>query len=447
MSLAIADTHEFQLDNGIKIIVREDHRAPIVVSQIWYKVGSSYEHAGITGVSHALEHMMFKGSKNYPNSEFSRIIADNGGRENAFTGMDYTAYFQTMENSRMAVSFQLESDRMQYLLLPEDEFIKEIEVVKEERRWRTEDNPKAFTYEVAMSTAYQTSPYRNPVIGWMDDLNNLRIEDLRDWYVKWYYPSNATLVVVGDVEPQTVYSLAKKYFGTLPAGEAFRPVVLQETKQYGIKRVKVKRPAEVPYLIMAYKVPALKSAFDRPQDVPMWQPYALEMLSALMSNGNVSRLASRLIRGKEIAANASSSYRLATRLDNVFIFTATPTREYSTEQLEQALRKEIEDMKNNLVDESELDRIKTKVIAADIYGKDSIFYQALIIGTLETVGLSWRQADEYVERIKQVTPEQVQAVAKKYLVDDRLTVVTLDPQPIKQVTNTTPLPTERIHAY
>ena len=218
-ALAAGAVHEYQLDNGLKLIVKEDHRAPVMVSQVWYKVGSSYEHDGITGVSHVLEHMMFKGTSAHPAGEFSRIIAENGGSENAFTSRDYTAYFQTMEKSRLPVSFELEADRMRNLVIPEQEFLKEVQVVMEERRMRTEDNPQSLTYEQFNATAYVNSPYRIPVIGWMDDLESMHVEDLKSWYRKWYAPNNATVVVVGDVDPDQVYALAKKYFGPLKPSE------------------------------------------------------------------------------------------------------------------------------------------------------------------------------------------------------------------------------------
>ncbi|MBL4762510.1 MAG: insulinase family protein [Gammaproteobacteria bacterium] len=195
----------------MKIIVREDHRAPVVVSQVWYKVGASYEHDGITGVSHVLEHMMFKGTDNLKPGEFSEIISANGGRENAFTGRDYTAYFQRIASDRLEICLKLEADRMRNLVLTEAEFAKEIEVVKEERRMRTEDNPNALTYERFIAAAFLNNPYRNPVIGWMQDLDSLTVEDARQWYKRWYTPNNATLVVVGDVKAQDVFKLAKKY--------------------------------------------------------------------------------------------------------------------------------------------------------------------------------------------------------------------------------------------
>lgn len=428
--VAVANVHEYELDNGLKILVKEDHRAPVVVSQVWYKVGSSYEHEGITGISHALEHMMFKGTEKYAAGEFSRIISENGGRENAFTGTDYTAYFQTLESSRLPISMELEADRMRYLIVNKDEFIKEIEVVKEERRWRTEDKPKSFTYEVAMSTAFQTGPYRHPIVGWMSDLDNMTVEDLNEWYQQWYAPNNATLVVSGDVKAEEVYQLAKKHFGPLPAGKPVKISQRPEVEQKGIKRITVKRPAELPYLLMAYKVPVLKTAIEQPSGVPEWEPYALEVLAGVLGGSSSSRFASNLVRGKEIAASVGAGYNFSARLDHLFTISGTPSSKYTAAQLELAVQEEIELIKNSLISESELARIKAQVVSNDVYERDSVFYQAMIIGMFETVGLSWKEAEKYVESIKAITAEQVQAVAKKYLQEDQLTVAVLDPQPL-----------------
>jgi predicted Zn-dependent peptidase len=176
------NTYEKVLENGLKVIVREDHRSPVVVAQVWYRVGGSYEPEGLTGISHVLEHMLFKGTKKYGPKEASRIIAENGGRENAFTNRDYTAYFQQWEKTRLPLSFDIESDRMRNLVLSEEEFVKEVEVVKEERRMRTEDKPESFLYEAFQKAAYDINPYRNPVIGWREDLDSMKVEDLDAWY-------------------------------------------------------------------------------------------------------------------------------------------------------------------------------------------------------------------------------------------------------------------------
>ena len=422
-SPAAGTVHEYELDNGLKLIVKEDHRAPIMVSQVWYKVGSSYEHDGITGVSHVLEHMMFKGTSAHPAGEFSRIIAENGGSENAFTSRDYTAYFQTLEKSRLPVSFELEADRMRNLVIPEQEFLKEVQVVMEERRMRTEDNPQSLTYEQFNASAYVSSPYRIPVIGWMDDLESMHVEDLKSWYRKWYAPNNATVVVVGDVDPDQVHALAKKYFGPLKPSDIEPAKPRREIEQRGSKRIEVKAPAELPYLIMGYKVPVVLTAGSE----ELWEPYALDVLAGVLDGGTAARLASELVRGQSVAASAGAAYDSYDRLQGLFLLSGTPANGHTTEQLEQALRAQIERLHQEPVGSDELARVKAQIRASRVYEQDSIFYQAMQIGMLETVGLHWSEMERYHERIAAVTPRQVQAVARKYFTDERLTVAKLVP--------------------
>ena len=419
-------THEFKLDNGLKIIVKEDHRAPVVVSQVWYKAGSSYEQNGTTGVAHVLEHMMFKGTQKYGPNEFSKIIAENGGRENAFTGQDYTAYFQQLEKSRLPISFEMEADRMANLNMSAEEFGKEIKVVMEERRMRTDDKPQSKTFEIFAATAFVNSPYHHPIIGWMDDLQNMTAQDAQKWYSDWYAVNNATLVVVGDVDPQEVLALAKQHFGKLQPKEIPKIKPQKEIPQNGVRRVIVKEPAQLPYLLMGFKVPVIKTAEQE------WEPYALEMLAHVLDGGNSSRFSKELIRGKAIAAGLGTSYDLFSRLDDLFLFSGTPSKDYTTDDLEKAIREQVNRLKNELVTSQELERIKNQIVASKVYEQDSVFYQAMKLGTLETVGLNWRIADQFVDRIRAVSPEQIQQVARKYLVDDRLTVAVLDPQPLKQ---------------
>ncbi|WP_455197976.1 M16 family metallopeptidase, partial [Kaarinaea lacus] len=284
--------HEYRLANGLKILVKEDHRAPVVVSQIWYKAGSSYEHNGSTGVAHVLEHMMFKGTQKLGPNEFSKIISANGGRENAFTGKDYTAYFQQLEKSRLPISFELEADRMANLKLRAEDFEKEVKVVMEERRMRTDDKPRSLTYEHFIATAFVNSPYHHPIIGWMNDLENMTVDDMRQWYSNWYAPNNATLVVVGDVDPQQVLTLAREHYGKIPPGKVPDIKPQQEVEQNGIRRIVVKEPAQLSYLLMGYKVPVLKTAEND------WEPYALEMLAHVLDGSDSSRFNRELIRGK-----------------------------------------------------------------------------------------------------------------------------------------------------
>lgn len=423
---AAVDVHEFKMVNGMKVLVKEDHRAPVVVSQVWYKVGSSYEPEGITGISHVLEHMMFKGTAKHPAGEFSRIIAENGGRENAFTGKDYTAYFQQLEKSRLEVSFEMEADRMRNLTLPEKEFKKEVAVVMEERRMRTDDDPSELTSEKFYATAFTNNPYHHPIIGWMKDLQSLKVDDLKAWYKKYYSPNNAALVVVGDVNAEEVFELAKKYFGDIEPSDIPALEIKVDEPQKGERRVSVKAPAQLPYMVMGYKVPSFKTAKES------WEPYALDVLSYVLSGGGSSRFSKSLVREQQIAASADTGYSLFSRLDEVFLIDGTPAAGYSVAQLESAIEKEIKKIKNEPVEQKELERIKAQVVAGKVYEKDSVFYQAMQIGMLETVGLDWRLSDEYLNQIRALTPQQIQQVARKYLVKDTLTVAVLEPQPLTQ---------------
>ena len=412
------------LANGLKVIVKEDHRAPIVVSQVWYKAGSVDEFNGTTGVAHVLEHMMFKGTKDVPSGEFSKQIAAAGGRENAFTTHDQTAYFQTLEKSKLPLALKLEADRMHNLVLSKAEFDKEIEVVRNERRWRTDDQPHGLVDEQLMATAFQSNPYHWPVIGWMDDLQHMTVQDARDWYARWYEPNNAVLVVAGDVQAAAVFALAQKYFGPLKAHALPLRRSQTEAPQVGIRRVTVKAPAQLPYMVMAWKVPVLrKPSADK-------EPYALEMLSGVLSANAASRLPTALVRTSQIAVDVDSGYDDVQRGPGLFEIDATPSEGKTVKEVEAAIRAELEKIKRDGITNEELQRIKAQVIAAQVYQRDSVFYQAMQIGQMETSGLSYRDIDVRIEKLKQVTASEVQAVAQKYLIDDALTVATLDPQPL-----------------
>ena len=429
---ANGEVEEFTLDNGLKLIVKADHRAPVVVSQIWYKVGSSYEPAGKTGLSHLLEHMMFKGTQKYPAGEFSHIMAKQGASENAFTHTDFTSYFQTLETSRLPISLEMEADRMRNLILNAQAFAKERQVVLEERRSRIEDKPISLMWEYFQAAAYQTSPYRNPVIGWLSDIENCTLADLQQWYQQWYAPNNATLVVVGDVEAPAVLKLAQQYFGSLKPSQITPPLPRPETEQLGIKRITVARPAKLPYLAMGYKTPTLATLAPSSH----WEAYALEVLAYILDGNNSARLAKHLVRGNQIATSTNVDYDLYGRLTTLFSLSGIPTDQHTVAELEAALREQIQQLQTTLVAKTELERIKIQLQAGEVYKRDSLFYQGMQIGMLTTVGLDWRLLDKYLDNIKAVTPEQIQQVAKKYLVDKNLTVAVLEPQPLANNTPT-----------
>ena len=415
---------ERTLSNGMRVIVKSDHRAPVVVSMVWYRVGSVDEVNGATGVAHVLEHMMFKGTKEVPAGEFSRIIAAAGGRENAFTGKDYTGYFQTLHKSQLPLALKLEADRMANLVLSPGEFNREIRVVMEERRWRTDDRARALVYERLMGTALLAHPYRNPVIGWMSDIENMRIEDARDFYAAWYAPNNAVLVVVGDVTPQEVFTLAEQHFGRLKSKPLPARKPQEEPPQLGLKRLTVKAPAESAYVLMAYRVPGLR---DLQKD---WEPYALEMLANVLDGNAAARLPRVLVRTERVADSAGASYDGIGRGPALFYLEGVPSDGKSVMEIEQALRREMRKVADEGVSEEELKRIRAQVVAARVYERDSMFFQARQIGSLETAGLSYKAPEVILEKLKQVTPAQVQEVARKYFGDDQLTVAYLDPQPL-----------------
>lgn len=420
-------THEYTLDNGLKLIVAEDHRAPVAVVQVWYRVGSAYETDGITGVSHALEHMMFKGTKTLGIGEFSRIVSAKGGRENAFTGTDYTAYFQQWSAENVGLSFKLEAERMHNLVIDNAEFTKEINVVLEERRLRTDDNPQALASEAARAVAFQTSPYRYPVIGWESDIKSMTATDLSAWYDRWYGPNNATVVVVGDVQPEAVLALAKEHFGVLKRRDIPPPKPRPEVTQQGTKRVNFSsNKARIPYLVMAFKSPVMNDVAAGKVDE--WEIYALDVLSETLDGDDSARLKRNLVRGREIASHVSAGYSAASLSTTLFYFSGVPSDGTSLSQLEAAVIEEIEALKASPPSAGELERIKTQVVADSVFELDSMQHQAIVIGSLDSVGLDWRLKDTYVEKIKAVTPEQVRLVAEKYLIPESLTVAHLLPE-------------------
>ena len=417
------DTHEYQLSNGLKLIVREDHRAPTVAHMVWYRAGSMDEVNGKTGVAHVLEHMMFKGTDKVKAGEFSRLVAAVGGRENAFTSRDYTAYFQQIEKSKLEDVIKLEADRMSNLNFDDAEFLKEIQVIIEERRLRTEDNPSSLLNESLMATAYMSSPYRHPVIGWMNDLENMKASDARDWYRSWYKPNNATVVISGDVDAKKVLNMAEKYYGAAVAHElpVRKPQI--EPPQKGIKQVQVRAPADSAQLTMAWKVPRLEPGkLDDPE------PYALELLTAVLDGYDNARLNRTLVKQEKVVNDVGVGYDMISRGPELFLISATMAKGKTVDQAQVSIRKALAELKQKGILESELKRIKVRILSEQIYKRDSIFGQAMEIGSTEMAGFSWKDIDYMIEKMQSITPAQVQAVAKKYLVDEGLTIAVLDPQ-------------------
>ncbi len=430
-------TVERTLPNGMKVIVREDHRAPTVVHLVLYRVGSVDEPKGRTGISHVLEHLMFKGTERYPAGEFSRLVAQLGGRENAFTTSDFTGYFQQIGAKHLEQMMKLEADRMSNLVLAQKEFDQEVRVVMEERRLRTEDRAQALVYEQFRAGAFVASPVRQPVIGWFSDLQALTVDDLRAWYAQWYTPSNAIVIVVGDVSADEVWRLAEASYGQVKAHAPGQRKPLEEPAQRGLRRAWVKAPAESPYVTMGFHVPRLS---DVERDA---EPYALEVLAAVLDADENGRLTRNIVRGSRVANQVGAGYDSLTRGPTLFVLDGTPAEGRTTTDVEQALRAEVEKIARDGVAAEELERIKTQYVAGEIYKRDSIMAQAMEIGGLEMTGFTHRDADRILARIAAVTAQEVQAVAKKYFAsDDSLTIATLVPQPLPEGARTGAQPPE-----
>lgn len=418
---SFSQVQEYVLKNGMKVLVKEDHRAPVAVSMIWYNIGSADEPGGITGVSHALEHIMFKGTAKHPQGKFSEIIAANGGQLNAFTNNDYTAYFEKIAASRLPIALELEADRMRNLLLDGKEFAKEIKVIQEERRLRTDDNPQALAFERFLSTAHLAAPYQHPVIGWMSDLQQMTIKDLAQWYQRYYAPNNATLVVVGDVQAEKVHQLAQRYFGQIKKSQLPTRKHYIEPPTLGKKTVNIHAPAKLPLLMLGYSVPSVNT------DKNSMDPYALELIAGILDAGDSARFAKELVRGKQVASAVDTYYNLYSRYQTQFVIYGMPSQGNEIEALKKSLLDEIEKLKTQAVDNKELQRIKNQIIAQKTYEKDSIFGQAMELGLLETVGIGWKESYQYTDKIKQVTAKQIQEAAQRYFNEQSMTEAELIP--------------------
>jgi zinc protease len=414
-------TAERVLDNGMKIVVREDRRAPVVTSMLWYRVGSVDESKGLTGLAHVIEHMMFRGTRRLSDGEFSRRIARIGGRDNAFTGRDYTAYHQQLAANQLPAVMELEAERMANLVMQPDVFAREMQVVMEERRWRTDDRPRAALMEQLYATAFTVHPYRAPVIGWMSDLESLTIEDAREFHRRWYVPNNAVLVVVGDVDAEQVFRMANRHFGRIAARPLPRRSPPAEPEQRGMRRVVLQGAAHSPFLMLGFHVPVLRDA-DRD-----WEPYALEVLESVLDAGEVARLPRALVRETRVAGSVNATYEKFQRGSGLFVIGAAPGEGRSVADLEAALRAELARLARDGITADELARARNQLVAHHLFQQDSLFTQASRIGHAEMTGHSARVFDRFAARTRAVTAEQVREVARRYLIDDRMTVAILEP--------------------
>lgn len=444
---------QFTLPNGLTVIVKPDRRAPTAVHMLWLRVGSMDEVDGTSGVAHVLEHMMFKGTPTVKTGEFSRRVAALGGRENAFTAKDYTGYYQQIPSNRLEDVMKLEADRLANNQWPDEEFRKELEVVKEERRLRTEDSPRALMHEASNATVFVASPYRRPIVGWMSDLQAMTPADARDFYRRWYVPANAVVVVAGDVDVAQVRRLAEKYYGGLSARAVPMRKPREEPVQTGIRRMEFKAPAEQAYVSLAFKVPGLKSLAgvdvnlqdDKPASEPAGVPagaqtgapqgdadaLALTVLAAVLDGYSGARLDRALTQGENRVADSAGAYNgLWGRGPQLFVLHGVPAQGRTAAQVELALREQVARIATEGVSEAELNRVKTQWVASEVYKLDSVFNQARELGISWVQGLPLDAGERLIARLRAVTVAQVKAVAQRYFGDDQLTVAVLLPQPV-----------------
>ncbi len=423
LAMDMSGRHEYQLENGLKVVIKEDHRAPVAMTQIWYRVGSADEPLDKGGISHLLEHMMFKGTADVSSDDYERLIAKFGGVNNAFTSYDYTGYYELFPANRMPLALELEADRMKNLTFNDKEFVKEHQVVMEERRQRTDDNPLAKAYESFRLLALPNSPKGESVIGPMNELESIKLSDLKDWYKTWYAPNNATLVIVGDVQPQEVLTQVKRYFGKLaPSNVPKRNAVTQKGFR-GYQKVDSEQAVQVPVLLMGYNVPSLVTAGANNEK----QAYALSLAQDVLDGGLSARLESRLIREQGLLTTVGTSYDLLDRGDGLFMIQATPREGISLEQAQQAIISEIEKLKTDPIAVDEISRAKTNAVTGLVYAQDSMEGQARMIGSLQSIGLDDRLLAKLPTKLDGISVADIQAASKKYLVKDNLTVMHIVP--------------------
>ncbi len=405
------------LSNGLQVVILEDHRAAVVTLQVWYKVGARNERPGITGLSHLLEHLMFRGTPQYGQGEFSRLVQSKGGSHNAFTSDDHTVYFENVAAPHLDLLLKLEADRMANITLDDTSFAAERKIVMEERRMRTADEPAADLYEQVNAAAYTAHPYGWPVVGWMSDLEKMTLADVKAYRQTFYAPNNAILVIAGDVTPASVLEKVKATFGRIPTGKPIPAVTPEEPPQRGERRVTLKRPASLPLYVAAYHTPNLKSEDSFP----------LALLSVVLAGGRSSRLQTSLVEQKALVLGADADYDRSSQDPPLFTLSMRLAPGKKLPDAERALYQEVERIKNQRISQKELERAKNLVESSFVYGQDSLFYRALQLGEYASLG-DWQLIHKIIPGIRAVSAADIQRVAKAYLREDNRTVGILIPE-------------------
>ena len=410
----------YTLSNGLKVVLIEDKRSPSVVNSIWYKVGSSHEASGKTGISHVLEHMMFKGTKTLKPGEFSSIVKKMGGTENAFTSKDYTGYFQKIHTTDLERCIELESDRMKNLRLDENELRSEIEVVKEERRLRTDDNPVSKTFEKIMINAYGMNEYGITIIGTMQNLGSISKNDLENWYKLHYQPKNAIVIIAGNFNADQVKGYIQKYYGRYENNKS--SIKPNNKIEFSTKAsFDVYDKVSKPIVFLSFKKPK----FDKNR---IRELYALDLFIEIMDGGYSSRLTKNLIDNQKVALDIFLSNDTYNQYPNLIIIGGTPRGKISPEELKLKILEQLSNESINSVTERELVNAKARIKANNIYKFDSVFYQAMQVGMLETKDIGWENLDNYNSIIESISLDEVKESASKYFLNNKVFTAILRPE-------------------
>jgi zinc protease len=405
------------LDNGLRVLLLEDHRSPIVSLQLWYRVGSRNEARGATGIAHFLEHLMFRGTPSHGPGEYARIVERNGGQDNAFTSQDVTSYYVDIAADRLDLVLGLEADRMQNLTLDPKIVDSEREVVIEERRTRTEDDPGGALGEEVSALAFRAHPYGQPIIGWSVDLKRITREEIRAFYKTYYAPNNALLVAAGDFKREALLEKIKAAFGPIPRGPEPPKVLAVEPEQSSERRLSVQRPAELPIVYLGYPVPNHQSP----------DAAALDVLSVVLSGGRSSRLYRHLVYERQLALEAGGDYSYFSFDPNLFWFYATPLPGQTPQTMEKELLGEMDRLRKEPVGEEELKRAKNQIEAGFVFQEDSVHRRASLLARFELIG-GFALKDQYLDKIRAVTADDLKRVAQRYFGEDKKNVGILLPK-------------------
>lgn len=407
------DIKEKTLKNGLKVYVIEEHSSPVVSVQVWYKVGSKNEVVGISGSAHLLEHMMFRGTKEI--KDFSQIIDELGGMDNAFTSFDETAYWCEIPSSAVEKVLYMEADRMRNITF--DGFDEERNVVIEERRWRTENDQRGALWEALFSTIFWAHPYGNPVIGWRSDLENVNLEKIKQFYETYYAPNNAYLIVVGDVKAEEVFKIAENYFGKYESKEIPK-FYTTEPKQRGPRRTEIKKEGFATYIAVAYRVPKASSEYSP----------AVSLIADILGGGKTSKLYKSIVYEKQLAISISAFY-YGLKDEGLLIIFATLQQGKDINELEKAINEEIENLRKNKVSEEELIRAKNNQLADLIYSRESVVRLGFQLGEALINTDNPNYINEYPKLIQKVSKQDIEKIINEYINDDNKTTVIVHPIP------------------